>query len=182
MVLGAVVAAALGGGATPSIAASVTARSGETVAREAPDGGQAGIAVIRGSDRVRLLAEREDWSEIQLPDGRRAWVPTAEVTRVEDPPRDPPRVRDGPVATAVPTPLETPVAAERSTDDLGAEIDRLRSVIDELSRRQAAERTPEKAFPDDTILVIAGAALLVGIILGSAWERRRSRRDRSLKF
>jgi hypothetical protein len=31
-------------------------------------------------------------------------------------------------------------------------------------------------------LMIAGAALIVGILLGSAWERRRSRRDRSLRF
>src|SRR5688572_11523980 len=72
MLFGGVVAATVGGGATPSIAASVAARSGELVAREAPGSGQAGIAVLRGNDRVRLLGEREDWSEILLPDGRRA--------------------------------------------------------------------------------------------------------------
>lgn len=182
MVFGGVVAAAVGGGATPSIAASVTARSGETVAREAPDNGQAGIAVIRGSDRVRLLAEREDWSEIQLPDGRRAWVPTAEVTRVQDPPRDPPRVRESPLPTTAPTLAVTPAAAETVVPELRAEIDRLRSVVDELAHRPTQEQVPEAAFPDDTTLVIAGAALLVGIVLGSAWERRRNRRGRALKF
>lgn len=180
------VAATLGSGATPAGAASVTARSGETVAREAPDSGQAGIAVIRGSDRVRLLAERDEWSEIQLPDGRRAWVPTAEVTRVEDPvrdaPRDPPRARESPLPTAVPTVVATPAVAEPIGPDLKAEIDRLRSVVDELARRRAEEHAPDTAFPDDATLVIAGAALLVGIVLGSAWERRRNRRGRALKF
>ena len=182
MLLGGVVTAAVGGGATPSIAASVTARAGETVAREAPDSGQAGIAVIRGSDRVRLLAEREEWSEIQLPDGRRAWVPTAEVTRVEDPPRDPPRVRESAVATAGPTPSEAPAPLEPPTDELGAEIDRLRGVVDDLEHRRMEATPPRASVLADQAVLIAGAALLVGIILGSAWERRRSRRDRSLKF
>jgi hypothetical protein len=183
MVLGAVVAAAIGAGATPSIAASVTARSGETVAREAPDGGQAGIAVIRGSDRVRLIAERDDWSEIELPDGRRAWVPTAEVTRIEEPPR----ARATTVATPVPTAAETP--REPATEpvppppnELGAEIDRLRMIVDAMERRRAEDPPSRAIAMDDRMLVLAGAALLVGIILGSAWERRRSRRDRSLKF
>ena len=53
MLVGGVVAAAFGGGATPSIAASVTARSGEIVAREAPGSDGARIGIIRGSDRVR---------------------------------------------------------------------------------------------------------------------------------
>lgn len=183
LLFGGVVAAAFGGGATPSIAASVTARGSETVAREAPDSGQAGIAVIRGSDRVRLLVERDDWSEIQLPDGRRAWVPTAEVTRIEDPPR----VRATAVATAIPTPNETPPEPPLDTRDpppseLGAEIERLRMIVDALERRRAEDPPPRAIAMDDRTLVIAGAALLVGIILGSAWERRRSRRDRSLKF
>jgi hypothetical protein len=30
--------------------------------------------------------------------------------------------------------------------------------------------------------MIGGAALIVGIFVGSAWERRRGRRDRSLRF
>lgn len=180
---GGVVAAAVGGGATPSLAASVTARGGETVAREAPDTGQAGIAVIRGSDRVRLLAERDDWSEIQLPDGRRAWVPTAEVTLVAEPPRDQPRARESPLPTALPTLVVTPAAAEPAALELRTEIDRLRSVVDELARRPPAEeRAPETTFPNDATLVMAGAALLVGIVLGSAWERRRNRRGRALKF
>lgn len=183
MLVGGVVAAAFGGGATPSIAASVTARGGETVAREAPDSGQAGIAVIRGTDRVRLLGERDDWSEIQLPDGRRAWVPTAEVTRIEDPPR----VRATAVATAIPTPTEAPAEPppdpiEPPPNELGAEIERLRMIVDAMERSRAEKPPPRAIALDDGMLVIAGAALLVGIILGSAWERRRSRRDRSLKF
>jgi len=183
MLVGGVVAAAFGGGATPSIAASVTARGGETVAREAPDSGQAGIAVIRGSDRVRLLAERDDWSEVQLPDGRRAWVPTAEVTRIEDPPR----ARATAVATPLPTPTETPPEPppdpmDPPPNELGAEVERLRMIVDAMERRHVEEPPPRAIVTDDRTLFIAGAALLVGIILGSAWERRRSRRDRSLKF
>lgn len=162
------------------MAASVTARSGEAVAREAPDDGQAGIAVIRGSDRVRLVAERDDWSEIELPDGRRAWVPTAEVRRIEEPPR----VRGTVVASAAPTPLETPSPGPVATPahELEAEIGRLRSAVDDLERLRTQDSPPRPTMLGDQVALIAGAALLVGIILGSAWERRRSRRDRSLKF
>ncbi len=178
MLVGGVVAAAVGGGATPAIAASVAARSGELVAREAPGTSQAGIAVLRGNDRVRLLGERDDWSEILLPDGRRAWVPTAEVTRIEEPPR----VRESPRATATPGPAETAAPDARHGEDLGAEIARLRTIVDELARRRPEEPAPRASPIDDATSIIAGVALIVGILLGSAWERRRSRRDRSLRF
>jgi hypothetical protein len=135
--------------------------------------------VLRGNDRVRLLGERDDWSEILLPDGRRAWVPTAEVTRIEEAPR----ARESAPASAAPEPAETEGVATRHRDELGAEIARLRAAVDELARRRSeAPPAPRGVDLNDSALMIAGAALIVGILLGSAWERRRSRRDRSLRF
>src|SRR5207344_2395199 len=84
LVGGVVAAAAVGASTSPGEAESVTPR-GEIVAREAPGTGQAGIAVLRGNDRVQLLGERDGWSEIRLGDGRRAWVPTADITRAPEP-------------------------------------------------------------------------------------------------
>ena len=179
--VGGVVAAAFGGGASPSQAEHVTPRSGEIVAREAPGTGQAGIAVLRGSDRVQLVGERDDWSEILLSDGRRAWVPTAEIAR-----GDPPHPIESPVST-VSAPATTAALSgpDHTADELRAEIARLRAVVDDLtSWRARLPETVESTLPlrGDIPWAIAGAALIIGLLLGGAWERRRSRRDRSLRF
>jgi hypothetical protein len=174
-----VVAAAVGGGASPSGAENVTARGGEIVAREAPGSGQAGIAVLRGSDRVQLLGEREGWSEILLSDGRRAWVPTAEITHIAETPRPSPAPTASPAATAV---IGAP---DRSVQELGAEIVRLRGVVDELSAWRTslpAETAAPVPIADDVPWMVAGVAGLIGLLIGGAWERHRSRRDRSLRF
>jgi hypothetical protein len=175
-----VVAAAVGGGASPSGAENVTTRSGEIVAREAPGSGQAGIAVLRGSDRVQLLGERDGWSEILLPDKRRAWVPTADITRAKETSEP----TDEPVATATAT--ETTTAGDGSKEhELATEIARLRATVDELAAWRASSPEPRGgALPrtDEVPWVVGGAGLALGLLIGGAWERHRSRRDRSLRF
>jgi hypothetical protein len=161
----------------------VTARGDEVVAREAPGKGQAGIAVLRGTDHVQLLGERDGWSEIRLPDGRRAWVPAGEIARTEDPP--PPK----PIPSlAPPEPTASPFSteAEDPTRDLAAEVARLRSLVDDFEARRANPAPPADGspfpLPEGFIWIVGGAALIVGIFAGSAWERRRGRRNRSLRF
>jgi hypothetical protein len=176
-----VVVAAVGSGASPSGAESVTTRGSETVAREAPGSGQAGIAVLRGTDRVQLLGERDGWSEILLPDKRRAWVPSSDITRVKDVPQP----ADDPVGTATPTPAETTSAETSSDRALAAEIARLRGTVDELAAWRASLPDPGDEPFDRTgevPWVVGGAGFALGLLIGGAWERHRSRRDRSLRF
>ncbi len=181
--VGGVVAATVGGGTSASGAESVTARGDEVVAREAPGKGQPGIAVLRGTDRVQLLGERDGWSEIRLSDGRRAWVPAGELDRSEEPPQPKASPSLGPDA-----PIASPPAADSSnpTRDLAAEVARLRSLVDDFeARRTDVSALPTGApfpFPEGFVWMIGGAALIVGMFVGSAWERRRGRRDRSLRF
>jgi hypothetical protein len=173
-----VVAAAVGGAASPSAAEQVTARGNEAVAREAPGTGQAGIAVLRGNDRVQLLGERDGWSEILLSDGRRAWVPTAEIARSGD----------GPRPTEVPTPVApapAPPRQDQAPQELTSEVVRLRALVDELARLLTTLPGPAETRPpvaDEIPWAIAAAALIVGFLIGGAWERHRNRRDRSLRF
>jgi len=169
--------AAVGGGASPSGAENVTTRGGEVVAREAPGDSQAGVAVLRGSDRVQLLGEREGWSEILLPDKQRPWVPTAGISRITEPPRptEDPAVAATPAATAAP-------AADSVNRELVAEIARLRATVDELAAWRAGLPEAGESRPDDVPWVIGGAGLVLGLLIGGAWERHRSRRDRSLRF
>ncbi len=182
--VGGVVAATVGAGASPSAAEDVTARGGEVVAREAPGRGEAGIAVLRGTDRVQLLGERDGWSEIRLPDGRRAWVPATEIARNEAPR----------AVQASPLAITTPVEAAAPADDpprpasdpageLAIEITRLRALVDALEARQAdASRPGVTSLPESVAWTLGGVALVVGAVIGSAFERFRSRRDRSLRF
>ena len=184
--MGGVVAVSVGVLPANGDAESAAVRGAEVVAREAPGAGQAGIAVIRGTDRVQLLGEREGWSEIRLADGRKAWVPSSEISRVGDAPA-------APIATvaAVATPAApeeagagapVPTAGPASgASELTSEIARLRRIVDELEAQRASAAAP--ALPDDAFpWPIAGAAICLGILIGGAWERHRSRRERSLKF
>ena len=178
--VGGVVAATLGGMAPPGAAEDVATR-GEVVAREAPGKAEAGIAIIRGNERVRLLRDRDGWSEILLADGRRAWVPTGELVRTAEPqkPTPTPNVVTTPetVATADPVP-EVQASLE-------VEIARLRTVVDDLETRRRLER-PERtdtiAADLEPIVAAAGGAFVVGVLVGAAWQRRRTRRERSLRF
>jgi len=173
-----VAAAAVGASATPGAAENVSARAGEIVAREAPGTGQAGIAVLRGNDRVKLLGQREGWSEILLSDGRRAWVPTAEITHVADAPRP----TEGPAA--VPAPGPTPMGIDSNLRDLATEVARLRRVTDDLTtwRTNLPAAAPGTPMPEAVPWAVGGAALVVGILIGGLVERRRGRRERSLRF
>lgn len=178
-------------GASPSAAEDAAMRGDEVVAREVPGNGGSGVAVLRGSDRVELVSERDGWSEIRLGDGRRAWVPTDEIVRLAAAPAA--AAAASPRSDSHPTPLATPqrvadveadgVDAESAAAELRREVARLRQVADDLAeetRRHdalAANRLPEGAP-----WVIAVLALAVGLLLGSALERRRGRRERSLRF
>ncbi|MEO6028423.1 MAG: SH3 domain-containing protein [Candidatus Binatia bacterium] len=173
-----VAAAAVGASATPGDAENVSARSGEIVAREAPGAGQAGIAVLRGNDRVKLLGQRDGWSEILLSDGRRAWVPTAEIAHVPDAPR--------PTEShvAVPAASPAPVEIDSNLSDLATEVARLRRVTDDLTtwRTNLPDVAPVTPIPEAVPWAVGGAALAVGILIGALVERRRGRRERSLRF
>lgn len=181
--VGGVVAAAVGGGASSSDAESVSARNGEIIAREAPGSGQAGVAVLRGSDRVQLTGERDGWSEILLPDGRRAWVPSTEITRIGNlASARTPLPTESPLATGIPL---AATATDDAREDLVAEVERLRVIVDELAAWRATALEPARgSFPyaDDLPWLVAAAALVVGLMVGGAWERHRGRRDRALKF
>ncbi|MEB2283448.1 MAG: hypothetical protein B6D46_06745 [Polyangiaceae bacterium UTPRO1] len=175
-------AAAVGGATPPSRAEDVTTRGGEIVAREAPGTSEAGIAVLRGNARVRLLGEQDGWSEILLPDGRRAWVPAAEIVHIPDPaPSSPALPAVAAAATAPP-----PEPAPNLQASLAAEITRLRSVVDalEAERRQAPRPMGGEPPPISEVapLVTGTIGLVVGTLLGGAWTRYRARRRRSIRF
>jgi hypothetical protein len=126
-----------------------------------------------------LLGERDGWSEIRLSDGRRAWVPAGEIARSEEPPQPKASPSLGPNA---------PIAADldNPTRDLAAEVARLRSLVDDFEARRTNVPAPPTnttfPLPEGFVWMIGGASLIVGIFVGSAWERRSGRRDRSLRF
>ena len=183
MLIGGIVAAAVGGGSPPSRAEDVTTRGDEIVAREAPGKGEAGIAVLRGNARVRLVAEHDGWGEILLPDGRRAWVPAADLVHAAAPP-------SAAASPTAPTPDATAdlSAAERRPDlysELATEIARLRAVVDALEneRHRVPASDPEPVREaGGAPLAVGGVGLLVGIFVGGAWARHRARRERSIRF
>ena len=181
--VGGVAAAVLGSSSYPSDAESVAARGAEVVAREAPGTGQAGIAVLRGSDRVQLVGERDGWSEILLSDGRRAWVPTTGIAPIGDA-RSPRSTEIPSVAAATPSPEAASSSSDATARELTTEVARLRGVLDELTTWRALLPEPNAARPsaEDIPWVIGGVALVIGLLIGGAWERHRSRRDRSLRF
>jgi len=179
VLVGGVFAAAVGGTTPPSRAEDVSARD-ELVAREAPGKTEAGIAVLRGSERLRLLGERDGWSEVLLADGRRAWVPSVDLVHPSAPPTP------GVEAIASATP-EAPIAADpvpMAQASLGVEIARLRALVDELAAnaRERTESPPRPTLPADTAPLVGGVAFVVGLLVGGAWERHRARRERSLRF
>jgi hypothetical protein len=180
---------AIVGGASPSTAEDAAMRGDEVVAREAPGSG-AGIAVIRGNDRVQLMSERDGWSEIRLRDGRRAWVPSNDIVRLAvaaaaATPRTEPSPRPSPIEHAG-NPAEA-VGADAVPDgaiqELRREIARLRQVADDLAdETRRSEATPLSRLPEGASWVLGALALAIGLLIGSAWERHRGRRDRSLRF
>ncbi|MCC6847639.1 MAG: SH3 domain-containing protein [Deltaproteobacteria bacterium] len=157
----------------------MTTRGDDVVAREAPGKAEAGIAILRGNVRVRLLGERDGWSEILLPDGRRAWVPAGDLVHAQETARAPADA----TTTAAPAPSPEPGADPRA--DLMTEISRLRSVVDalEAERLRAPQTTGDPAgVPEAAPIVAAAVGLVVGVLVGGGWERYRARRGRSLRF
>ena len=178
--VGGVVAAAVGGGMAPPGRAEDFATREEVVAREAPGKAEAGIAVLRGNERVHLLRDRDGWSEILLADGRRAWVPTGELVRTEAP-----KPATTPTVAATPEAAPTADTEPNAQASLVVEIARLRAVIDDLETRpRSVPTTPPSPLTSaaEPIAAAAGASFVLGALVGAAWQRRRTRRERSLRF
>lgn len=179
---GGVVAATFGGIAPPACAEDVATRE-EVVAREAPGKAEAGIAVLRGNERVQLLRDREGWSEILLADGRRAWVPTADLVHSQG---QKPSATPTPAAVATPDPSPRADPVPDVQTSLVVEITRLRAVVDDLETRQRSDLPPgaleRGPVTTETALLASGVAFVVGVVAGAAWQRRRTRRERSLRF
>jgi hypothetical protein len=230
-------AALVSSAARPARGEEVAVRGAEIVAREGPDPSQPGVAVLRGDQRVRLVGRRGAWSEILLEDGRRAWVPSADIAAVAPagaaapegtpvapaertrpapppaealsdtapggvapqrermrpapPPAGAPAAGDGPRAAAEERTGEAPPAEATAAADgaalreLRLEVGRLRAAVDELAalarRQQRADSGGDDWLRADALAAL-GVALLLGLAAGSAFQRYRSRRDRSLRF
>jgi hypothetical protein len=175
--VGGVVAATVGGIAPPTRAEDVSTRE-EVVAREAPGTAEAGIAVLRGNERVQLLRDRDGWSEILLADGRRGWVPTNEIVRADS------KVAATPVISLTPDATAHADAIPAAQASLVIEIARLRSVIGAFESQQRPETASSgpAVASEAGLLVAAAGTFVVGVLVGAAWQRRRTRRERSLKF
>src|SRR5205085_4393713 len=103
--------------------------------------------------------QREGWSEILLSDGRRAWVPTADITH--DP--DVPRATEMPSMEAASPPA---AAVDANTRELAAEVARLRRVVDDLAtwRTKLPDAAPSAVpLPEGIPWAIGGAGLVAGI-------------------
>ena len=180
-------------------AADRVARGASVVVREGPARDHPGIAVLQRSERARFLGERDGWSEIGLSDGRRGWVPSVEIVAAADPAtsattaaspvpsgeRRSIEVGSGEVA-ALRGEVASLQAHERATlDELQNELRHVREVLDRLA---VPAGTPTAASTDDPrwspaeLLLAGGAALVIGFILGAVSQRRRARRERSLRF
>jgi hypothetical protein len=148
-----------------------------------------------------ITSRRPGWTEIVLRDGKRALVPSGDVraegarTAVAPPtPRPTPRRQRAAaqIGPAAPAPIEaapSPGPRDADVDALRAEVRRLRGLVDELTALgvaldRHAETPPAPAAPwwaTDALAAIA-AALVVGFLVGSAVQRYRARRARSLRF
>ncbi len=90
--------------------------------------------------------------------------------------------------TVAPTPESAATGNEATPEghaSLDAEVARLRVLVDELESWREATRDREAVpppFPPGIPWLIGGAAFALGAMMGSAWARRRARRDRSLRF
>jgi hypothetical protein len=54
--------------------------------------------------------------------------------------------------------------------------------VDRLAAGQASASALLPAITGETTWLITAATLIVGVLIGSVWERHRNRRDRSLRF
>ena len=166
----------------------------ETVAREGPASYHPGIALLKRNEHVTIIGEREGWSEVRLGDGRSGYVRSSELAplpvEVEAHPAD---------ASATPAaavdPQVTRGELERLSAQQGAllaemqsEIGRLRAIADTLAAVRPASESTSDGEPDGApwqradVLAAGSGALLIGFTLGALSQRRRSRRERTLRF
>jgi hypothetical protein len=180
-------------------AADRVARGTSVVVREGPAPNRPAVAVLERSERARFLGERDGWSEIGLSDGSRGWVPSVEIVAVTDPITSP-AITASPVADgerraneggsgeigALRDEVANSQAHERAAlDDLRNELRRVREALDRLALpagTPTAATTRDPRWPPAELLLAGGAALVVGFVLGAASQRRRARRERSLRF
>ncbi len=192
--------------AVPVDAVDRVARSANVIVRERPGSANPGIAVLKRGDRVRFLGERDGWTEVGLRDGRTGWVLSAEIAPVVEPPQPnlpaQARVKDAvPTAVAPPSPVATarvsepvptvpapraegeslPVEHGRVLARLESEIGQLRQSVDRLAAdRPLTAPSPVGEYSD--VLWTGMIAFAIGLIVGSIVQRRRSRRERTLRF
>jgi len=154
----------------------------------------------RGSDDVTIVGEQDGWTEIVLRNGKRALVPSSEVPksaadrpkpRTAPKPAPPPSAREPSTDPTPGAPTATPTATPpEAITELRAEVTRLRSVVDELValKPSAAEVATPPAEPSSRSwlasesLTMLGLALVIGVLLGAAVQRQRTRRSSSLRF
>jgi len=186
-------------GTTDVRAADRIARGASVVVREGPAPYHPGIAVLQRNEHARFLGERDGWSEVGLSDGLRGWVPSAEIVAATD-------AFTPPTPAAVPVPggeqpasdiesdeiaaLRAEVASlqahERmALDELRSELRQVRETLDRLAvpaGTPSAVSTGDPRWPRAELLLAGGAMLVVGLVLGGTLQRRRARRERSLRF
>jgi SH3 domain protein len=143
--------------------------------RTAPGADRRIITTIATGDQVRILEEGEDWTRVQIEDGREGWIPAGFLAE-EAPAAVRLERQEAQVATLKEKLAETSSTAEalRSTNEsltqsnetLTAENQRLSG---ENHRLKAGARWPEW---------VAGASILVvGMLLGAiiqSWTGRRN--------
>ena len=186
-------------GAPDVRAADRVARGASVVVREGPAPYHPGIAVLQRNERAHFLGERDGWSEVGLNDGRRGWVPSAEIvaaTEASAPPAPATaplpggELRASEVGSAEIAAVRAEVASlhaqERAAlDELRSELRQVREALDRLAvpaGTPSAVSAGDPRWPRVELLLAGGVVLVVGLVLGGAFQRRRARRERSLRF
>jgi len=184
-------------GTTDVCAADRIARGASVVVREGPAPYHPGIAVLRRNERARFLGEREGWSEVGLSDGRRGWVPSAEIVAATDASTPPTPAAVSAPGGEQPASETDEIAALRAEvaslqahermalDELRSEIRQVHETLDRLAvpaETPSAISTGDSRWPRAELLLAAGAMLVVGLVIGGTLQRRRARRERSLRF
>ena len=166
------------------------------------------VAELPAGTKLKILAERGGWRQVETPDGKTGFVWAENLTEEDDTAAVRPEVRAEPQK---PEPARLPTAAAPSSvaDDVrvlredlqalrarpepaaAADLERLRADVDRLAQAQRElvqhieDRTPASGgdAPPDSTLTFAPVLLLVGGALGWLASRltagRRDRRQRN---
>ena len=178
----------------PAFAADALVRS-DTVAREGPASYHPGVALLKRNERVTVLDERDGWNEVRLGDGRSGYVRSSELTAVSAPDV---AATSAAAAAAIATPVASGVAPDLATlrsdleklgaqqtallETLRADVARLHEVADVLAASPQGAVHDEEPWKRADVLAASGVALAAGFALGALSQRRRSRRERTLRF